>query len=119
MTSTRLMIFFLDQASSDEGVPLSGEEETSSKYSYHHRRLPTHVYKEYLPSTIYRTGEARSVRVCIESISRKRIFTFFLLEYNGWHSSIPSCNVSETSFIWNDTFTSSNECFSRTSCTNE
>lgn len=82
MTSTRLMIFFsLDQASSDEGVPLSGEEETSSKCSYHHRRLPTHVYKEYLPSTIYRTGEARSVRVCIESISqRKEICLFFRMQ---------------------------------------
>lgn len=58
--------FSLDPTSSDEGIPLSGEEEFSSKCSYNHRRLPTHVYKEYLPSTIYRTGEARSVRVRIE-----------------------------------------------------
>jgi hypothetical protein len=44
-------------------MPLTGEEDNGSKSSSEHRRLPTHVYKEYLPSTIYRTGEARSIRV--------------------------------------------------------
>lgn len=55
----------IDHDSSDEGIPLTGDEDSGSKSSCDHRRLPTHVYKEYLPSTIYRTGEARPIRVDI------------------------------------------------------
>lgn len=49
--------------SCDEGMPLDNDEEvTTSRSSYEQRKLPVHVYKEYLPSTIYRTGEARTFR---------------------------------------------------------
>ncbi len=67
----------LDHDSSDEGIPLTGDEDNGSKSSSDHRGLPTHVYKEYLPSTIYRTGEARSIRVCVfHSLQRKPSIIF-------------------------------------------
>ena len=79
-----ILLFGLDLTSSDEGIPLSGEEEISSKSLSDHRRLPTHVYKEYLPSTIYRTGEARSIRVCsnLVGICVSILFVRLILEYN-------------------------------------
>lgn len=58
--------------SSDDGIPLTGDEETTtSKSSGEQRRFPVHVYKEYLPSTIYRTGEARTVRVSFLLVSNR------------------------------------------------
>ena len=67
----RKMIFssILDQSSSDEGATLTGtssiadEDQPRKSSSYSQQRYPTHVYKEYLPSTVYRTGEARPFRV--------------------------------------------------------
>ena len=59
-----------DDQFTDEGIPTSvsstaGDDESSSKpssSSYQHV-FPAHVYKECFPSTIYRTGEARPIRV--------------------------------------------------------
>lgn len=46
------------------GTSTSGDEENCPISSYHRpQTLPTHVYKESLPSTIYRTGEARAMPV--------------------------------------------------------
>ncbi len=67
-----LFCFNLDHSSSDEqftddSIPLTGgNQENGLKSSSYHQTFPTHVYKESLPSTIYRTGEARSIRVCFE-----------------------------------------------------
>ena len=72
-----LFIVTLDHDSNDEGIPLSGDEDCGSKSSSDHRRLPTHVYKEYLPSTIYRTGEARPIRVCVIDSLEKKTFNHF------------------------------------------
>jgi len=75
-----MFLFFLDHDCSDEGIPLTGNEESGSKSSSDHSRFPTHVYKEYLPSTINRTGEARSIHVYQKSYRKtnKSFFAIFL-----------------------------------------
>ena len=57
------LVLHLDQVSSDEPLTDDNNQENGSKPSLHYHSFPTHVYKESLPSTIYRTGEARTVRV--------------------------------------------------------
>ncbi len=87
---TYIFIFFLlDYDSSDEGILTTGDEDNGSKSSSDQQRFSTHVYKEYLPSTIYRTGEARSIRVCFQFHRRNKktnklqIIFFFVQNTNA------------------------------------
>ncbi|CAF4830382.1 unnamed protein product, partial [Rotaria sp. Silwood1] len=65
-----------DEQFIDEGMPLTGDEENGSKSSSCCHTFPTHVYKEHLPSTIYRTGEARPIRQTGTNNNQHRHVTF-------------------------------------------
>ncbi|CAF0799774.1 unnamed protein product [Rotaria sordida] len=65
-----------DEQFTDEGIPLTGDEENGSKSSSYCHTFPTHVHKEHLPSTIYRTGEARPIRHVGTNNNQHRHVTF-------------------------------------------
>ncbi|CAF1517925.1 unnamed protein product, partial [Adineta ricciae] len=84
------------QVSSDEPLTDDNNQENGSKPSSHYHSFPTHVYKESLPSTIYRTGEARTVRPtsAIKTTSQSRHVTFNKRQSNGTNRTrYPNNNV--------------------------
>ncbi|CAF1334199.1 unnamed protein product [Adineta steineri] len=79
--------------STDEQVTDESNQENGLKpSSSYHQTFPTHVYKESLPSTIYRTGEARSIRPT--TTNQQRHVTFHKRQSSGTNRSrYPNNNV--------------------------
>ncbi|CAF2140971.1 unnamed protein product [Rotaria magnacalcarata] len=77
----RCCIHMLDRANNDEqfideGTRLTDDVENDFKPSHCCPSLSTYVFKEHLPSTIYRTGEARSIRPTGTTNNQHRHVTF-------------------------------------------
>ncbi|CAF5067483.1 unnamed protein product [Rotaria magnacalcarata] len=65
-----------DEQFIDEGTRLTDDVENDFKPSHCCPSLSTCVFKEHLPSTIYRTGEARSIRPTGTTNNQHRHVTF-------------------------------------------